>query len=54
MTDLLVLGCASTLAEKQLWSIEPIMLRTRTELGAVGGRLLLVQSCVAVVLGRTP
>ena len=51
-TDLQVLVCASSLAQKQLWTYVPNPLGWRTELGAVGGRLFLVQSFVAVVLSR--
>ena len=47
-----VLGCASSLAENELWSIMSIVLQYRNKLGTVGGQLILVQSFGYLVLIR--
>ena len=51
---MLVLGCASNLARKQLWIFFPIVLGYRIPLGAVGGPPTLVQRFVDLVLIRLP
>ena len=45
-----MLVCASRLAQKELWSIVPIVFGYRTDVGAIGGRLLVVESFVDLVL----
>ena len=47
---MLVLGYASSLAQKQLWAIVPIVLGYQIPHVTVGGRPILVQSFVDLVL----